>query len=42
MGGLHLSGATENVIPETVADLQRFGLKLLPGAFVVDRVTQRS
>jgi 7,8-dihydropterin-6-yl-methyl-4-(beta-D-ribofuranosyl)aminobenzene 5'-phosphate synthase len=32
MGGLHLSGATEKVIPETVADLQRFGLKLLaPG-----------
>jgi 7,8-dihydropterin-6-yl-methyl-4-(beta-D-ribofuranosyl)aminobenzene 5'-phosphate synthase len=32
MGGLHLSGATERVIPETVADLQRFGLKLLaPG-----------
>jgi len=32
MGGLHLSGATEKVIPETVADLQQFGLKLLaPG-----------
>jgi 7,8-dihydropterin-6-yl-methyl-4-(beta-D-ribofuranosyl)aminobenzene 5'-phosphate synthase len=32
MGGLHLSGATERVIPETVADLQRFGLKLVaPG-----------
>ena len=32
MGGLHLSGVTEKVIPETVADLQRFGLKLLaPG-----------
>lgn len=32
MGGLHLSGATEAVIPETVADLKRFGLKLLaPG-----------
>ena len=31
-GGLHLSGMTEPVIPETVADLQRFGLKLLaPG-----------
>lgn len=32
IGGLHLSGATENVIPETIADLQQFGLKLLaPG-----------
>jgi 7,8-dihydropterin-6-yl-methyl-4-(beta-D-ribofuranosyl)aminobenzene 5'-phosphate synthase len=32
MGGLHLSGATEKVIPETVADLKQFGLKLLaPG-----------
>lgn len=32
IGGLHLSGATEKVIPETVADLQQFGLKLLaPG-----------
>jgi 7,8-dihydropterin-6-yl-methyl-4-(beta-D-ribofuranosyl)aminobenzene 5'-phosphate synthase len=32
VGGLHLSGATEGVIPQTVADLQRFGLKLLaPG-----------
>lgn len=32
MGGLHLSGATEKIIPETVADLERFGLKLLaPG-----------
>jgi 7,8-dihydropterin-6-yl-methyl-4-(beta-D-ribofuranosyl)aminobenzene 5'-phosphate synthase len=32
MGGLHLSGATEQVIPETVADLERFGLKFLaPG-----------
>jgi 7,8-dihydropterin-6-yl-methyl-4-(beta-D-ribofuranosyl)aminobenzene 5'-phosphate synthase len=32
MGGLHLSGATEHIIPETVADLQQFGLKLLaPG-----------
>jgi 7,8-dihydropterin-6-yl-methyl-4-(beta-D-ribofuranosyl)aminobenzene 5'-phosphate synthase len=32
MGGLHLSGATEKVIPETVADLKKFGLKLLaPG-----------
>jgi hypothetical protein len=26
MGGLHLSGATEKVIPETVADLQQFGM----------------
>lgn len=32
MGGLHLSGSTERVIPDTVADLQRFDLKLLaPG-----------
>jgi 7,8-dihydropterin-6-yl-methyl-4-(beta-D-ribofuranosyl)aminobenzene 5'-phosphate synthase len=32
MGGLHLSGATERIIPDTVADLQRFDLKLLaPG-----------
>lgn len=32
IGGLHLSGATENVIPQTVADLKQFGLKLLaPG-----------
>jgi len=32
MGGLHLSGATEKIIPETVADLQKFDLKLLaPG-----------
>jgi 7,8-dihydropterin-6-yl-methyl-4-(beta-D-ribofuranosyl)aminobenzene 5'-phosphate synthase len=32
MGGLHLSGATERAIPETVADLKHFGLKLLaPG-----------
>jgi 7,8-dihydropterin-6-yl-methyl-4-(beta-D-ribofuranosyl)aminobenzene 5'-phosphate synthase len=32
MGGLHLSGATERVIPQTVADLKQFGLKLLaPG-----------
>ena len=32
MGGLHLSGATEKVIPETVADLKQFALKLLaPG-----------
>jgi 7,8-dihydropterin-6-yl-methyl-4-(beta-D-ribofuranosyl)aminobenzene 5'-phosphate synthase len=32
MGGLHLSGATEAIIPETVADLQQFGLQLLaPG-----------
>jgi 7,8-dihydropterin-6-yl-methyl-4-(beta-D-ribofuranosyl)aminobenzene 5'-phosphate synthase len=32
MGGLHLAGATEKIIPETVADLKRFGLKLLaPG-----------
>jgi 7,8-dihydropterin-6-yl-methyl-4-(beta-D-ribofuranosyl)aminobenzene 5'-phosphate synthase len=32
MGGLHLSGATEKIIPETVADLKQFDLKLLaPG-----------
>jgi 7,8-dihydropterin-6-yl-methyl-4-(beta-D-ribofuranosyl)aminobenzene 5'-phosphate synthase len=32
MGGLHLSGINERVIPETVADLRKFGLKLLaPG-----------
>jgi len=32
IGGLHLSGATEKIIPETVADLQRFDLKLIaPG-----------
>ena len=32
MGGLHLSGATEAIIPQTVADMQKFGLQLLaPG-----------
>lgn len=32
MGGLHLSGINERVIPETVADLRKFDLKLLaPG-----------
>jgi 7,8-dihydropterin-6-yl-methyl-4-(beta-D-ribofuranosyl)aminobenzene 5'-phosphate synthase len=32
MGGLHLSGMNERVIPETVADLRQFSLKLLaPG-----------
>lgn len=32
MGGLHLSGINERVIPQTVADLKTFGLKLLaPG-----------
>jgi 7,8-dihydropterin-6-yl-methyl-4-(beta-D-ribofuranosyl)aminobenzene 5'-phosphate synthase len=32
MGGFHLSGVTEKIIPETVADLAGFGLKLLaPG-----------
>ena len=32
MGGLHLSGINEKVIPQTVADLKKFGLKLLaPG-----------
>lgn len=32
MGGLHLSGINERIIPETVADLRKFGLKMLaPG-----------
>jgi 7,8-dihydropterin-6-yl-methyl-4-(beta-D-ribofuranosyl)aminobenzene 5'-phosphate synthase len=32
MGGLHLSGSTEKIIPDTVRDLQSFGLKLVaPG-----------
>ena len=32
MGGLHLSGSTEAIIPETVADLKRLGLGVLaPG-----------
>jgi len=32
MGGLHLSGINERVIPQTVTDLKTFGLKLLaPG-----------
>lgn len=32
LGGLHLAGATEKVIPQTVADLKGFGLKLVaPG-----------
>jgi 7,8-dihydropterin-6-yl-methyl-4-(beta-D-ribofuranosyl)aminobenzene 5'-phosphate synthase len=32
MGGLHLSGSTEKIIPDTVADLKRFELGLLaPG-----------
>ena len=32
MGGLHLSGATEKIIPETIEDLKGFDLKLLaPG-----------
>lgn len=32
MGGMHLSGITEKAIPDTVADLKTFGLKLLaPG-----------
>ncbi len=31
-GGLHLAGATEKIIPETVADLRAIGLKLIaPG-----------
>jgi 7,8-dihydropterin-6-yl-methyl-4-(beta-D-ribofuranosyl)aminobenzene 5'-phosphate synthase len=32
MGGLHLSGSTEKIIPDTIADLKRFGLGLVaPG-----------
>lgn len=32
MGGLHLSGVTEKIIPETIRDLKTFGLKMLaPG-----------
>lgn len=32
MGGLHLSGITEKIIPQTIADLKTFGLKFLaPG-----------
>jgi 7,8-dihydropterin-6-yl-methyl-4-(beta-D-ribofuranosyl)aminobenzene 5'-phosphate synthase len=32
MGGLHHSGINERVIPQTVADLKKFGLKVLaPG-----------
>jgi 7,8-dihydropterin-6-yl-methyl-4-(beta-D-ribofuranosyl)aminobenzene 5'-phosphate synthase len=32
MGGLHLSGINERVIPQTVGDLKKFGLKVLaPG-----------
>ena len=32
MGGLHLSGITEKIIPDTIGDLKKFGLKLLaPG-----------
>jgi 7,8-dihydropterin-6-yl-methyl-4-(beta-D-ribofuranosyl)aminobenzene 5'-phosphate synthase len=32
MGGLHLSGINERVIPQTIADLKKFGLKrLAPG-----------
>jgi 7,8-dihydropterin-6-yl-methyl-4-(beta-D-ribofuranosyl)aminobenzene 5'-phosphate synthase len=32
MGGMHLSGSTEKIIPETVGDLKRFGLQVLaPG-----------
>ena len=29
MGGLHLSGVTEKIIPDTIADLKGFGLKLI-------------
>ena len=32
MGGLHLSGVTEKIIPETISDLKAFNLKLIaPG-----------
>jgi 7,8-dihydropterin-6-yl-methyl-4-(beta-D-ribofuranosyl)aminobenzene 5'-phosphate synthase len=32
MGGLHLSGVTEKIIPDTIGDLKQFDLKLLaPG-----------
>jgi 7,8-dihydropterin-6-yl-methyl-4-(beta-D-ribofuranosyl)aminobenzene 5'-phosphate synthase len=32
MGGFHLSGATEPIIPDTIRDLQTFGLRLVaPG-----------
>jgi 7,8-dihydropterin-6-yl-methyl-4-(beta-D-ribofuranosyl)aminobenzene 5'-phosphate synthase len=32
MGGLHLSGPTEAIIPETISDMERFGLELFaPG-----------
>jgi 7,8-dihydropterin-6-yl-methyl-4-(beta-D-ribofuranosyl)aminobenzene 5'-phosphate synthase len=32
IGGLHLSGATEKIIPQTIADLRQFDLKLIaPG-----------
>jgi 7,8-dihydropterin-6-yl-methyl-4-(beta-D-ribofuranosyl)aminobenzene 5'-phosphate synthase len=32
MGGLHLSGSTEKIIPDTIRDLQTFGLRLVaPG-----------
>lgn len=32
LGGLHLSGATENIIPQTLEDLQSFALKLIAPA----------
>ena len=32
VGGLHLSGATEKIMPQTVADLRQFDLQLIaPG-----------
>jgi 7,8-dihydropterin-6-yl-methyl-4-(beta-D-ribofuranosyl)aminobenzene 5'-phosphate synthase len=32
MGGLHLSGPTEVIIPETIADMEQFGLQIFaPG-----------
>ena len=42
MGGLHLSGISESVIPQTVADLNKFGLKLLaPGHYTGWRAQTR-
>ena len=32
MGGLHLTGLTEAIIPETIADMEQFGLQIFaPG-----------
>ena len=32
IGGLHLSGATEKIVPQTLEDLRRFGLKMIAPA----------